>query len=138
MDFTEADRLQWEILRFLWTCPNKGRERPYCIKRIRGIQENIFDALATGQYIILRDSSGNIEHFLCYWKVDIEEVGSISEGVRPLVRNQGDRLYISEHGNKGGRASLTRMIAEIRKREPENKGAFWHSWNRKTFKVFLR
>lgn len=135
--FKAADRLMWEILRFLWTCPNKGKTHPYRIARIRDIQENIIEAISTGQYILFRDDSGGIEHFLCYWRINETDIDSIKEGIKPAVRWRGDKLYICEHGNKGGRKSLTKMIGEIKKVATGNKGVLWHSWNRQQFQVFL-
>lgn len=137
MTFAEADKLMWEILRFLWTCPNRsGYEHPYRMKHIRPVQENIIEALKTGQYIILRDDAGQIEHFISYWRVREEDIELIHDNIKPAIRWKGDKLYICEHGNKGGRKSLTRMIGEIKKVATGNKGVFWHSWNRHTFRVF--
>jgi hypothetical protein len=138
VDFAEADKLHWEILRFLWSCPNKGAEHPYRLKHLRPVQENIIESIATGQYIILRDESGQIEHFISYWRVREEDIEDIRQGIKPVVRWEGDKLYICEHGNKGGRWSLTKMIGEIKKVAAGNHGVFWHSWNRHTFRVFLK
>jgi len=127
----------WEILRFLWTCPNKGAYNRYRMERIGEIQKNIIEAIAVGQYIIIRNGAGSIEHFLSYWRVDAEGLDSIDEGVIPDIRCKGDKLFICEHGNKGGRHSLTKMIGEIKRVATGNKGVSWRNSNRGTFKAFL-
>jgi hemolysin-activating ACP:hemolysin acyltransferase len=137
MTFQEADKLMWEILKFLWTCPSKGKVHPYRLVRIRSIQENVIEAIKTGQYILFRDSAGAIDHFLCYWRVSAEDIETTCDGIKPAVRWEGDKLYICEHGNKGGRHSLTRMIQEIRRIAGSAEGVFWHNWNRQQYKVFL-
>lgn len=134
--FKAADALMWDILKFLWTCPNKGKEHPYRMKYLRAVQENIIESIATGQYILFRDSQGQIEHFISYWRISEEDIKDIEQNIKPIIRWKGDKLYICEHGNKGGRKSLTKMIGEIKKIAAGNKGVLWHSWNRHTFKVF--
>ena len=135
VDFAAADKLFWEILKFLWSCPNHGHEHPYRMKHIRGVQENVLEAISTNQMIILRDESGAIEHFISYWFISPEDVEGLKNNIKPAVRWQGDMLYISEHGNKGGRRSLTKMIQAIREIYP-GKGVLWHGWNRHTFRIF--
>ena len=130
------DRLHWEIMKFLWSCPNKGKEHPYRLKHIGPIQENIIEAVATGQYVLFRDDAGNIEHFIAYWRVREGDIEDIRQGIKPIDRITGDKLYIVEHGNKAGRSSFVRMGKELKRIHAGNTGVFWHSWNRHTFRVF--
>jgi len=134
--FKKLDQLHWEIMRFLWSTPNKGKEHPYRLKHLRPIQENIVEAVATGQYVLFRDDKGDIEHFIAYWKVREEDIELIREGIKPLDRCHGDKLYIVEHGNKGGRKSFVRMGKALKEVARGNTGVFWHSWNRHKFMVF--
>lgn len=135
--FNALDGLMWEILRFLWTCPNRGEVHRYRFGAMGEVQRNIIEALVTGQYIMFRDENLEIEHFLCYWRVREEDIEPICDGFKPADITSGDKLFICEHGNKGGRKSLTLMIKEIKKVATGNKGVFWRNFNRQTFKVFL-
>jgi hypothetical protein len=101
------------------------------------VQRNIIDALATGQYIMFRDGTGQIEHFLAYWRITEDDIRRIEDGIEPMDKTGGDKIFICEHGNKGGRRSLTEMIKEIKIVATGNKGVAWRNFNRGTFKVFL-
>lgn len=128
------DALMWEILRFLWTCPNKGREHPYRFKYIRMIQEQVIEAIATGQYLLFRNPDGSIKHFMSYWLIEREDIENIRQGIKPVNRFKGPIIYICDHGNKGGRHSLTEMIKQLRQ-IPGNQGAIWHNWNSKKYRT---
>ena len=121
--------LFWEILRFLWSCkPKNPHDRMYCMKNIRPIQENVLEGIATGQQIIIRDDRGEIEHYLSYWKVSDADIELLQKGIKPDDRTTGNRLYIAEHGNKGGRKSLTRVIRLLRELAGNDlSGVLWHS-----------
>jgi hemolysin-activating ACP:hemolysin acyltransferase len=128
----------WEVLKFLWTCPNVVKhEHRYRYKNIGEVQTNVLESIATNQYILFRDEAGHIEHFLCYWKVLADDLQDIQDGLKPAIRWGGDKMYICEHGNKGGRKSLTLMIQEIKKRSTGQKGVMWRNWNRGETKVFM-
>lgn len=133
----DCERLMWEVIRFLWSCPNQGHDNRYRFKNLGDVQRNVIEAIATQQYLIIRDDAGRMEHFMAYWMVREEDIEGILQGIIPAVRWRGDKFFVIEHGNKGGRHSLTRMIGEIKKVSAGNKGVFWHNNNRKTFKVFL-
>lgn len=136
--FDECEKFMWEVIRFLWTCPNKIKHNHrYRYKNLADIQTNLIEAFATKQYILDRDEKGNIEHFLCYWKVREEDLNDIANGIKPVVRWGGDKMFICEHGNKGGRKALTTMIKEIKRRSAGQEGVMWRNWNRETTKAFL-
>jgi hemolysin-activating ACP:hemolysin acyltransferase len=139
MELQHLDKLMWEILKFLWTCPNKGREHPYRMQHIRTVMENTIEALATGQYFIIRNDDGSIRHYMAYWKVSKSDVETlINNGIKPDERCNGDTIYIVDHGNKGGRKSLTEMIGKIRAAARGCSGVFWHNWNSKEYRTFMR
>lgn len=132
----QLDKLMWEVLKFLWTCPNKGREHLYRFKHIGMIQEQVIEALGTGQYIILRDEHGSIKSFISYWRVQLEDIDLIQQGIKPAVRWSGNVFYVCDHGNKGGRASLIEIVRKM-KELPGLESVFWHNWNSKRYRTFL-
>jgi hypothetical protein len=135
---TFDDKLMWEIIRFLFTCPNKGREHPYRMAHIRMLQENTIEALATGQYLTIRNDDGSLRHYLAYWKISKDDIDLIRTGVKPEERCNGDMMYIVDHGNAGGRRSLTEMIGMIRVAAKGCTGVMWHNWNSSKYRTFLR
>ena len=136
LPFKEIDRLMWEILKFLWSCPKVGKEHPYRLKRIGEIQAHVIESLATGQNIILRDADGKIELYIAYWRVSENDLRLVEQKIAPDIRWAGDKIYVCEFGNKGGRDTINRMLDEMMKVGKGQTGIFWHSWRRGKFMAF--
>jgi hypothetical protein len=109
-----------KICDFLISCGG-----PY--KEINGeIQFNVMYALGSQQFI-MREEDGEILYFVCWWRVQPEDVENVTERIRPIDLSHGSVLYITEAGNKLG----PRGMAEIRKRiraaaGGDAQGVFWH------------
>ena len=121
--FEEADALCSEITEFLLSCGG-------VYKKVTGrLQEKILESIASGQYVLYRDESDKICHWLCYWKIQPEDVEDIAE-MKPANTVQGNVLFIVEHGNKDGRRGMTQMIKELRHRAVGMTGVVWNSKGR--------
>ena len=100
MTFEEADQLLDEVTSFLVSCGT--------FYRVTGkLEATVLECLALGHYIIHRDETGEITHFLCYRMIDLT-------------------MFVLEHGNKDGRRGMTRMIRELRLQEPQTVGTAWN------------
>lgn len=121
--FDVADALCSEIISFLLDCGGVYKQETSYL------QEIILTSIANGQYILYRDGNGNISHWLCYWKINSEDLEDIAE-IRPADITTGTVLYIAEHGNKEGRKGMTKIIKELRHRATGMQGVLWNSKGR--------
>jgi len=99
MTFEEVNNLLDEVTAFLVSCGD--------FYVVTGqLEVNVLECLALGHYIIHRGDSGEITHFLCY-------------------RMDGLAMFVLDHGNKDGRPGMTRMIRDLRQKEPQTVGTAW-------------
>lgn len=121
--FEEADSLCNEIMSFLLECGG------IYVTVNRHLQEVILESIASGQYVLHRNESGGISHWLAYWKIQPEDAEDI-ETTKPIDTRHGSVLFIIEHGNKDGRKGMTKMIQELRQRSAGMQGVLWNSKGR--------
>lgn len=118
LTFGEADQLLDEVLAFLMSCGDYYR-------LTSRLEANILECLAVDQYIVHRNPAGEITHFICYWMITPQALEDLKEGFRPQQIAGGISMFVLEHGNKDGRRGMTRIINDLRQKEPHNLGAAW-------------
>lgn len=114
MNFIQANTLLDEVTEFLTSCGGV-----YETANIRILQELVLYSIATNQYVVYRTPSGDIEHFVAYWKITKDSIEDVEQGILPAERVAGSVFYIVEHGNKAGTPSMVRMRRELRKRSKD-------------------
>jgi hemolysin-activating ACP:hemolysin acyltransferase len=120
MTLDSANGLLDEVTIFLLSCGG------FYNKVSKFIQEVILFCLAVDQYLIYRNDEGEINHFICYWNVNAEELQSICNGLQPIEKVNGSILYIVEHGNKAGISSMRRAIKDLRQRAKGMQGVIYN------------
>jgi len=135
MTYAEAGPLCDEIIAFLFSCGDT-------YTRLTGdLETNILWALASGQYVLKRDTDSKILYFASYWKIRPEDVEAVTERMRPYDVFQGSVMYVTECGNKAGAAGIREIVKGLREQAKGMKGVFWHRVRPEkddTLKTFFR
>lgn len=123
MTFNQADSLFVKIVLFLEECGG-----PYTNMN-QHMQENVIQALATGQFVIGITTKG-IQYFVSYWRILPEDLEGLKEGLIPISRTTGNSIYINNFGNKGGRGAFTEIINKLKKSFLVWDGVYWHRYKK--------
>lgn len=123
MTLHEVENLAMEIMDFLRECGGI-----YADYR-RDVEGNLIRCIATGQYILHRDESGQIDHFLDYGKIEGKDMETVLKGDHPSNIHAGSIIWVIDHGNKGGMTELRRSIKEIRQQVKGAQGLIYNHQN---------
>lgn len=88
-------------------------------------QQSIIVCLMSRQFVI-RIKDGEIQYFVCWFKIKPEEVEGMKERVRPVDIYSGSYMYVVEAGNKMGKRGMAEMVKKIRAKAEGMQGVFWH------------
>jgi hemolysin-activating ACP:hemolysin acyltransferase len=95
LTFQEADKLHWQILKLIWKNVDRKKPTHYEIKRLAKVQENIIEALATGQYVTIYEAE-ELKAFGSWWRLDDYGLEAALEGMKPHTRTEGENVFITE------------------------------------------
>lgn len=126
-EFEAANALTREIIEFLISCGGPYGSFASADEVPRLLSGTILLSIASGQYILRRNASGEIEHYLCWWKIHTENVHEVEEGRIPGDIRTGSIVYVAEHGSTAGAASMNEVRRELRQRNDGYEGVFWNS-----------
>lgn len=112
MDFEQADKLHWQILKLIWRNVDRSKPTSYKVSTMASVQENILEALATGQYVLLTEG-GEIKAFGSWWRLDDEGLDAMRNGMKPHTRHRGEHVFITEAtACKGWMGRLVRALRQ--------------------------
>ena len=120
MTWEEADILREEIMAFMMKCGGIYAEYT------QRLDMRVINSLASGQYLLYRNDRGEIEHFLCYWKIHPEDVEAVMDDIMPVDVYRGSVLFVAEHGNLAGMTSMRKAIRELRQRSKGMQGLIYN------------
>jgi hemolysin-activating ACP:hemolysin acyltransferase len=130
MDFEQADKLHWQILKLIWRNVDRSKPTSYKVSTMAPVQENILEALATGQYVLLL-ADGEIKAFGSWWWLDDDGLSAIKEGMKPHTRHRGEHLFITEATACDG--WMLKLVRSIRNATGKRYGSWYRPKNGKWF-----
>lgn len=123
LTFKEADKLHWNILKLIWQNVDRTKPTHYEIRRLSNVQENIIEAIATGQYVAICEAD-QLKAFGSWWRLDDECLDAAMNGMKPHTRTQGENVFITEAtACKGYMKHLVKLLREVN-------GKRYASWHR--------
>ena len=95
LTFKEADQLHWKILKLIWQNVDRTKPTHYEVRRLANVQENVIEAIATGQYVTIYEA-GELKAFGSWWRLDKEGLEAALDGMKPHTRTEGENVFITE------------------------------------------
>ena len=123
MIFAEADKLHWQILKLIWQNVDRTKPTHYEINKLGIVQENILEALATGQFVTIYENN-ELKAFASWWRLDNQSLEAALEGMKPSIRTEGENVFITEATACNG--YMRKLVACLR----DANGKRYASWHR--------
>lgn len=110
MTFEEVDKLCDDVLAFLLSTGGAYAEIN------SEIELNVLECVTLGQYVWTGDC------FLCWWKIQPEDIENLKQRIKPTDRINGSVLYVVECACTG---NLRQVIKKVRSKV-NGQGVLWH------------